>query len=110
MLEAHKPTGGVLYALTTSVHITTSVFEDNSANRGGVIALEGNSDIIIAMSKFSRNHAISGGAIAIHMDEDLEVEETDGNIFIASSSFSDNTAREGGGGIHANTLQGSVTL
>ncbi|EAY01232.1 polymorphic outer membrane protein, putative [Trichomonas vaginalis G3] len=109
------PCGGAVYGYRSSFHIIGSNFSNNQAIDGGAISFtecnallqllqENNNQ---ARNKFSSNIAFcSGGAIFF---EGQAKNHFDNNLQIWDSNFSNNTAYQTGGAIHA-TIESQVSI
>lgn len=92
--------GGAVYAgAVVDGSLSTSVFENNSADEGGAICLEGSgsNDIQLQYSLLQGNQARLGGAVY-----------SAGILRASSSTIVDNVATEDGGGFYGPTDQGNL--
>ena len=117
--QFHGGAVSVLSESATTVTITDSEFNGNSADGGGAVAVKSASSITVTItdSEFNGNSADSGGAVVVYSDTSMTFTITDsefnGNssdygggavsasitVTITDSEFNGNSARYGGGAV-----------
>ena len=98
IVECNAKNGGGICNESGSVEISLSTFEENKAERGGLIHNDRNASLIIKDSSFSSNSAGLGGAI-----------DNIGKMCLESCIFEDNNSYDVDGGVIAQ-LYGSSDI
>eukprot|EP00210_Caulerpa_lentillifera_P003968 g3787.t1 len=92
--------GGILFSSSSTVSISSTIFEDNYALNGGVIYATDASNVLISQSNFTRNEAEYGGSLYV---------EDSSSVTISHSGFIEHKAETYGGVIYLEN-QASLTL